>query len=75
MMESGRNLNLQEKDILNKVLSGEISIRKVAMFVEDWESAIKIRRLAIEELAGVEFENIQNYSIDTENVVKKIPRI
>ena len=71
MMESGRNLTLQEKDILNKVLSGELSIRKVAMLVEDWESAIKIRRLAIEELAGVEFENIQNYSIDTEYVVKK----
>lgn len=63
-------LNEEEKLLLQKVLDGEISFRKIEEFADPL-TAVKIRRLAIQEYAKLEFEHIQNFSLDVEVVTKK----
>ncbi len=63
-------LGEEEKLLLQKVLDGDIAFRKIEEFT-DPSTAVKIRRLAIQEYAKLEFEHIQNFSLDVETVTKK----
>ena len=63
-------LGEEEKILLQKVLDGDIAFRKIEE-VADPLTAVKIRRLAIQEYAKLEFEHIQNFSLDVETVTKK----
>ncbi|MCQ1536951.1 hydroxymethylglutaryl-CoA reductase (NADPH) [Methanosarcina sp. KYL-1] len=63
-------LNDEEKLLLQKILAGEIAFRKIEE-VSDPETAVKLRRLAIQEFAKLEFEHIQNFSLDVEAATKK----
>lgn len=63
-------LTEEEKLLLQKVLDGEIAFRKIQEFADPL-TAVKIRRLAIQEYAKLEFENIQNFSLDVETVTKR----
>ncbi|AKB17902.1 MULTISPECIES: hydroxymethylglutaryl-CoA reductase (NADPH) [unclassified Methanosarcina] len=63
-------LGEEEKLLLQKVLDGDIAFRKIEEFADPL-TAVKIRRLAIQEYAKLEFEHIQNFSLDVETVTKK----
>ncbi|AKB37558.1 Hydroxymethylglutaryl-CoA reductase [Methanosarcina siciliae C2J] len=63
-------LSEEEKLLLQKVLDGDIAFRKIEEFADPL-TAVKIRRLAIQEYAKLEFEHIQNFSLDVEIVTKK----
>jgi hydroxymethylglutaryl-CoA reductase (NADPH) len=64
------DLNEEERLLLQKVLDGDIAFRKIEEFA-DPASAVKLRRLAIQEFAKLEFEHIHNFSLDVETVTKK----
>src|SRR5512145_258826 len=63
-------LTEEEKLILQKVLDGDIAFRKIEEFADPL-TAVKIRRLAIQEYSKLEFEHIQNFSLDVETVTKR----
>ena len=63
-------LSEEEKILLQKVLDGDVALRKIEE-VADPLTAVKIRRLAIQEFAKLEFEHIQNFSLDVEAISKK----
>ena len=63
-------LGENEKLLLQKILDGDIALRKIEE-VADPETAVKLRRLAIQEFAKLEFEHIQNFSFDVEATTKK----
>ena len=69
-MASTEELNKEEMDLLEKVLAGELAFRKIDLCT-DPDTAIKIRRCAIEKRSGVEFEQVQNYTVDAQRVTKK----
>ena len=70
MLQKDYELNEEEKLILQKVLDGDIAFRKIEEFADPL-TAVKLRRLAIQEFAKLEFEHIQNFSLDVETATKK----
>jgi hydroxymethylglutaryl-CoA reductase (NADPH) len=70
MFLEGYELTEEEKLLLQKVLDGDIAFRKIEEFADPL-TAVKIRRLAIQEYAKLEFEHIQNFSLDVESVTKR----
>lgn len=69
-MHDNYELNEEEKLLLQKISEGAIAFRKIEEFA-DPATAVKLRRLAIQEFAKLEFEHIQNFSLDVETVTKK----
>ena len=69
-MASTTELSSEEKILLDKILAGEIAFRKIGMCT-DTQTAVKLRRLALEEQVNVRFEHIQNYTIDAEQITKR----
>ncbi|MBN2488676.1 MAG: hydroxymethylglutaryl-CoA reductase (NADPH) [Methanosarcinaceae archaeon] len=69
-MASTTELSAEEKILLEKILAGEVAFRKIDTCT-DTQTAVKLRRLAIEEQVNVRFEHIQNYTIDSEHVTKR----
>ncbi|MFY9200564.1 MAG: 3-hydroxy-3-methylglutaryl-CoA reductase, partial [Methanosarcina flavescens] len=63
-------LSEEEKILLQKVLDGDVALRKIEE-VADPLTSVKIRRLAIQEFIKLEFEHIQNFSLDVEAISKK----
>lgn len=60
-----------EKGILQKVVSGEIAFRNIDKVADNADSAISIRRNALEEITSTRFENIQHYTVDAEIATKR----
>ncbi len=63
-------LSEEEKVLLQKILDGDVALRKIEEFA-DPETSVKLRRLAIQEFAKLEFEHIQNFSLDAEAASKR----
>ncbi|WP_292388468.1 hydroxymethylglutaryl-CoA reductase (NADPH) [Methanosarcina sp. UBA5] len=63
-------LSEEEKVLLQKILDGDVALRKIEEFA-DPVTSVKLRRLAIQEFAKLEFEHIQNFSLDVEAALKK----
>jgi hydroxymethylglutaryl-CoA reductase (NADPH) len=70
MLQEGYELSEEEKLILQKVLDGNIAFRKIEEFTYPI-TAVKLRRLAIQEFTKLEFEHIQNFSLDVEAATTK----
>ncbi|MGP8321597.1 MAG: hydroxymethylglutaryl-CoA reductase (NADPH) [Methanosarcinaceae archaeon] len=64
------DLNTRDKELLGKVLSGEVAFRKIDQHT-DAKTAVTIRRCSIEEYTDVRFKHVQNYSIDASVVTKR----
>lgn len=60
-----------EKEVLQKVVAGEIAFRNIDKVVGDVDSAVAIRRNALEEITGTKFKNIQHYTLDAEAAAKR----
>lgn len=69
-MAATTELNISEKALLDKVLSGEVAFRKIDQFT-DAKTGVTIRRCTIEERTDVRFEHVRNYSIDAAVVTKR----
>lgn len=69
-MASNTEPTFSEEELLEKIVSGEIPLRKIDAYT-DKDTAIRLRRCAIEKLKNVEFEYIHNYTIDAESVTKR----
>lgn len=59
-----------EEELLEKLISGEIPLRKIDAYT-DKDTAVRLRKCAIEKMEGVKFEHIQNYTIDAESATKR----
>jgi hydroxymethylglutaryl-CoA reductase (NADPH) len=70
LMSSKVDLSQDEQSLLEKVIAGEISSHKIDSLT-DAETAIKIRRYALEASSGVSFEHIAHYSIDVDAATKR----
>jgi hydroxymethylglutaryl-CoA reductase (NADPH) len=60
-----------KNEIIQKVVAGEISFRNIEKVVTTVDSAISIRRNALEEITKTRFENIQHYTLDTAMATKR----
>ena len=60
-----------EREIINKLIKGDIKLHEIEKYTENVDEAITIRRKFAEEISGTELKNISNYSIDMESVSKK----
>ena len=70
MLQEDYELNEEEKLLLKKVLDGDIAFRKIEEFTDPLTS-VKLRRLAIQKFTKLEFEHIQNFSLDVETAKMK----
>ncbi|TGC06659.1 hydroxymethylglutaryl-CoA reductase (NADPH) [Methanolobus halotolerans] len=64
------DLNGDEKGLLDKVIKGEISYHRLDSLT-DKETAVKIRRYAVEASSGASFEHIQDHSLNVNEVTKR----
>lgn len=71
MMPSQDKTEYNEKEILQKVVAGEISFRNIDKLAESADAAVCIRRNALEEINGNRFEEIQNYTLDAAAATKR----
>ncbi len=70
MLQEDYELNEEEKLLLKKVLDGDIAFRRIEEFTDPLTS-VKLRRLAIQKFTKLEFEHIQNFSLDVETAKMK----
>ena len=71
MMPSQDKTEYDEKEILQKVVAGEVSFRNIDKLAESADSAVYIRRNALAEITGTRFEEIQNYTLDAAAATKR----
>lgn len=64
-------MNLNEKEIIEKLNSGEIRLHEIEKFTENANIATDIRRKFIEEKTDTKLEHIGQYSIDMTETAKK----
>ncbi|WP_292486653.1 hydroxymethylglutaryl-CoA reductase (NADPH) [Methanohalobium sp.] len=69
-MEQENETRMEEDELFEKIKSGEVSLRKIEKYT-DANTAVKLRRQAVEEMSGISFKNIQNHNIDAEEVAMK----
>lgn len=69
-MASKTETTMKEDELLEKVISGEMPLWKIDAYT-DTDTAVRVRKCAIEKMKGVKFEHIQNYTIDAEAATKR----
>ena len=62
---------VNEREIMNKLIKGDIKLHEIEKYTENVDEAITIRRKFAEEISGTELKNISNYSINMESASKK----
>jgi 3-hydroxy-3-methylglutaryl Coenzyme A reductase, hydroxymethylglutaryl-CoA reductase (NADP) len=69
-MPTTEKLTADERILLEKMLAGEISLRKIEDEA-DKDTSAKLRRAFLESRNTVSLDHISNYTFDTESVAKK----
>lgn len=69
-MKSRNDLDGQNKELLEGVIRGDISFHRLESMT-DKQTAVIIRRYAIEEKMDFNFDHIPNFSIDVDDACKK----
>ncbi|MBN2109776.1 MAG: hydroxymethylglutaryl-CoA reductase (NADPH) [Methanosarcinaceae archaeon] len=64
------DLNTEEKELLDKVIRGDLSFHRLDSLT-DKETAVKIRRHAVEVSSGISLVHIQDHSLNVEEVTKR----
>lgn len=62
---------VNKKEIIDKLVKGDIKLHEIEKHTDNADQAIWIRRKFVEEISGAELKNISNYSIDMELASKK----
>ncbi|ADP76817.1 3-hydroxy-3-methylglutaryl-coenzyme A reductase [Methanothermus fervidus DSM 2088] len=63
-------MKMNEKEVLKKLLKGEIKLYEVDKYLSA-DKATKVRRKFIEEVTGTKLEHVSKYTIDMENALRK----
>ncbi|WNY28397.1 hypothetical protein MmiEs2_05820 [Methanimicrococcus stummii] len=69
-MSTAEKLTADEQALLEKMISGEINLRKIEEHL-DKDGSAKLRRAFLENQRNVELDHVSTYSFDTEAVAKK----
>jgi len=62
---------VNKKEIIDKLVNGDIKLHEIEKHTDNADQAILIRRKFAEEISGAELKNISNYSIDMKLASKK----
>jgi hydroxymethylglutaryl-CoA reductase (NADPH) len=62
---------VEEKEIIEKLLNGELKIRQIDDLVGDTEKSVDIRRKFIETVSNTKLEHLSNYSLSMEEAIKR----
>ena len=62
---------VEEKEIIEKLLNGEIKLHEIDKYTESIDEAVDIRREFVETVSKTKFEHISNYSLSMEEALKK----
>ncbi|MBZ2166068.1 hydroxymethylglutaryl-CoA reductase (NADPH) [Methanobacterium spitsbergense] len=62
---------VEEKEIIEKLLNGELKIRQIDDLVGDTEKSVDIRRKFIENVSNTKLEHLSNYSLSMEEAIKR----
>lgn len=62
---------VNEREIIDKLVKGDIKLHEIEKHTENADQAVAIRRKFAEEISGAELKNISNYSINMELASKK----
>lgn len=62
---------MDEKEIIDKLLSGEMKLYQIDKYASSSKEAIDIRRKFIEKYSSVKLEHIANYTINMDQAMKK----
>ena len=62
---------VNEREIIDKLKTGEIKLREIEKYTDNIDQAVEIRRKFIEEVSNSKIEHLSNYSIDMESASKK----
>ena len=62
---------VNEREIIDKLKTGEIKLREIEKYTDNIDQAVAIRRKFVEEVSNSKIEHLSNYSIDMESASKK----
>jgi len=62
---------MDEQDLVNKLLKGEIKLHQVENYVKTPEEATQVRRIFAQEISGTKLEHLSHYSIDMSEALKR----
>lgn len=62
---------VEEKEIIEKLLIGELKLHQIDKLVENTEKSVDIRRKFIQTVSNTKFEHISNYSLSMEEAIKR----
>ncbi|MGC9516891.1 MAG: hydroxymethylglutaryl-CoA reductase (NADPH) [Methanomicrobiales archaeon] len=60
-----------EKELIEKMASGQIKLHEIEKYVKDFSQAVKIRRKFIETISTNKFEHIPQFSMNMEEAAKR----
>ncbi|WNY23013.1 hypothetical protein MmiHf6_03090 [Methanimicrococcus hongohii] len=69
-MSTTDKLTADEKALLEKMISGEVSLRKIEEYA-DKDGSAKLRRAYLEANKNISLDHVSTYTFDTETVAKK----
>ncbi len=62
---------IEKKEIITKLLNGEMKLHEIEKYTESVDEALNIRREFAEKLLNTSLENLSKYSLDMEKAMKK----
>jgi hydroxymethylglutaryl-CoA reductase (NADPH) len=62
---------VEEKEIIEKLLNGEIKLHQIEKYTENVDMAIDIRRKFVETVSNTKLHHISNYSLSMEDALKR----
>lgn len=62
---------MDKKEIIDKLLAGEMKLYQIDKYTENATEALEIRREFIEKYAGTNLEHMANYSLDMNTAMQK----
>ena len=62
---------VEEKEIIEKLLIGELKLHQIDKLVENTEKSVDIRRKFIQTVSNTKFEHISNYSLSMEEAINR----
>lgn len=62
---------VEKKEIITKLLNGEMKLHEIEKYTESVDEALNIRREFAEKLSNTSLENLSKYSLDMEEAMKR----
>jgi hydroxymethylglutaryl-CoA reductase (NADPH) len=62
---------IEEKEIIKKLLNGEMKLHEIEKYTENTDEAVKIRRKFTESVSNTKLDHLSNYSLSMEEAIKR----